>query len=710
MPTVPSGLSQWTIDHRSFSWKLLIGLVFLMSLGTAGARAEPVTDTLEGDVALLSEKLSTDSTLSGFGSFSATEKAEIERAIAFEKWEADSFTSTSSALESNLNSTLFKSGSAADTAISADESAISSGASALPDTGSAVEAIGGEALDVAADGLSLTAPLTLIPLAAALGYQDITTGTNSVYVALFGASEDKERFESEENGAEIDVAAEKLAWVYFPRMPNCTAVAAKSCTEVYEHLHTKCPGGGPAFNVNLETWSVISGNCEFYEHTNRFGENQETRTGQVYHAGTELPNPFATRSMYVLEPEIGKIWYLGSVAGRLKAWEIPGGAITTELAHWTTDTLACLSGGSGVGSVAGYPSQVGPEILIGSVQEHFCLGEGRGLYYATATVRSPSRFHDGLPRHLTKGEEEALEAGGHGITHLTGKELIGSELAAATKTLLETLEKGGERRLEEAAKHWFEGISPETPLPGTAEVVSCAGVGPVCKTAMEEAGFANVHLHTLEWKNANLAIAPGDVTTISPAPKTYAELSQEIIITQNPSAEQVENTSEAWAEKNPESELTTEQRKVLAAECLKTADKGGYGLSECDSVPIFIPGSDISTATAHDKQAIETEPKWIRLNYESAAAKKANGEKRGNVSPGCSGPKEVGEQCDEYPYFASMQGGSTHSPSLEWVNGEDNANEGNRYATFLGKCEIIEYGPFFVVPTQAIPSTYLCNK
>lgn len=680
------------------------------SVGAVSASAEPVTDTVEDDVALLSEKLASDNTLSGFGSFSATEKAEIERAIAFEKWEADGFTGTSSTLESNLNSTLFKSGSAADTAISADESAISSGASALPDTGSAVEAIGGEALDVAADGLGLTIPLTLVPLAAALGYQDITTGTNSVYVALFGASEDEERFKAEENGAEIDVAAENLAWVYFPKMPNCTGSTAKGCTEIYEYLHTKCSGGGPAYNINLATWSIISGNCEFSEHTNRFGENQETRTGQVYHGVTELPNPFATRSMYVLEPEIGKVWYLGSVAGRLEEWKIPGGGITTELAHWTTDTLACLGGGSGVGSVAGYPSQVGPEILIGSVQEQFCLGEGRGLYYATATVRSPSRFHDGLPKHLTKGEEEALEAGGHGITHLTGKELKGSELAAATKTLLEALEEGGERKLEKAAKHWFEGVAPETPLPGTAEVISCAGAGAACKVAMEEAGFTNVHLHTLEWKNADLAIAPGDVTTISPEPKTYAELSQEIVITQNPSAEQVENTSEAWAEKNPESELTPEQRKVLAETCLKTVDKGGYALSECDSAPIFMPGSDVSEAAIHDELAIEAESKWVKLNYESAAAKEGNGEKRANISPGCEGSKEVGEQCDEYPFFATAQGGSTHFPSLEWVDGEDNVREGNRYATFLEKCAITEHGAFLVIPTQAVPSTYLCDK
>jgi hypothetical protein len=280
------------LNYRRFAWTLVVGMILLMGFGTASANAEPVTDTLQDDVALLGEKLSSDSTLSGFGSFSATEKAGIERALAFEKWEADSFTGTSSAFESNLNSTLFKSGSAADTAISADESAISSGASALPDTGSAVEAIGGEALDVAADGLSLTTPLTLIPLAVTLGYQDITTGTNSVYVALFGASKDLERFRAEENGAAIDVAAKKLAWVYFPRMPNCTAVAAKSCTEIYEYIHTKCPGGGPAYNINLETWSVINGNCEFFEHTNRFGENQETRTGQVYHARCRTTEPF----------------------------------------------------------------------------------------------------------------------------------------------------------------------------------------------------------------------------------------------------------------------------------------------------------------------------------------------------------------------------------------------------------------------------------
>jgi hypothetical protein len=45
-------------------------------------------------------------------------------------------------------------------------------------------------------------------------------------------------------------------------------------------------------------------------------------------------------------------------------------------------------------------------------------------------------------------------------------------------------------------------------------------------------------------------------------------------------------------------------------------------VAKCVELPMFFSGSDVPTATEHDERALEGNPDWLLLNYESQADKK----------------------------------------------------------------------------------------
>jgi hypothetical protein len=176
----------------------------------------------------------------------------------------------------------------------------------------------------------------------------------------------------------------------------------------------------------------------------------------------------------------------------------------------------------------------------------------------------------------------------------------------------------------------------------------------------------------------------------------------------------VEELAEALVVDNPEAELTAKVATKVAEKCLKeTETAGNDGVEECKDEPIFLPGEDVLTAAEHDQLAISAYPPWARLNYEKAEVKEANGEKRSwyEGEGGCSSLAPEGESCDEYPFFASAQGGpgKTPKPSLEYIVKEDNSLEGSYYSGFLSSCKVAEHGSFLVVPIVDAPTSKLCN-
>jgi hypothetical protein len=214
------------------------------------------------------------------------------------------------------------------------------------------------------------------------------------------------------------------------------------------------------------------------------------------------------------------------------------------------------------------------------------------------------------------------------------------------------------------------------------------------------------------------------VTRVSPAPGTRIDPalvgSTDVVVHTNPQAAVVDEIAEALQANNPTVELTEEDAEVVASRCLDEAKEAGFDASDCEIEPIFAPGSDIPSATEHDLKAINSYAPWAQLNYESGAAKEEKGEKRGwyKGRGDCEGERPPGKSCDEYPYYATAQGGPGKlvEPSLEYINAMDNRLEGSYYSGFVSSCKMAERGAtgyaFLVTPippSAGVPTTSLCN-
>jgi hypothetical protein len=179
-----------------------------------------------------------------------------------------------------------------------------------------------------------------------------------------------------------------------------------------------------------------------------------------------------------------------------------------------------------------------------------------------------------------------------------------------------------------------------------------------------------------------------------------------------PEAWPIKEVADILEAKNESSELTKEATEEVARRCLWYMSEAGNDASECENLPIFLSGSDVPTATLHDLKALASHPQWVRLNYESGAGKEERGISREWYKGlgGCAGAAPEGNSCDEYPFYASQQGGP--GASLEWIVASDNTGQGAKYAGFLSACKLSEDAPFLAVPippSAGIPTTRLCN-
>ncbi|HXE44087.1 MAG TPA: hypothetical protein VN635_02705 [Conexibacter sp.] len=165
--------------------------------------------------------------------------------------------------------------------------------------------------------------------------------------------------------------------------------------------------------------------------------------------------------------------------------------------------------------------------------------------------------------------------------------------------------------------------------------------------------------------------------------------------------------------------------ETIAAACLWDASRITNGLEACRTMPVFVTGSDVAEATDHDLEAITAHPEWAMLNYEASRAKNGSRSWYDSVAP-CNSDGDAGQQCDEYPFWASEQGGplAPITPSLRYIDGDDNVLQGSRYGSFVQSCGLRTGTPqeganavggtaFLVVPLPSalgIPSTWLCNR
>ncbi len=324
------------------------------------------------------------------------------------------------------------------------------------------------------------------------------------------------------------------------------------------------------------------------------------------------------------------------------------------------------------------------------------------------------------------GKKSEIEGKGATVIPATGTPVTGAKaLESAINAQAEALQRGEDKKAEHLVDHAEKIAVKGTVPPEPSTIPYCRTLTvSFCEKAAEEAGFTKFTVSPLEWATANLEVETEDVVKTEPAEGAEVETSKTITIKPNPEAAAANKLGEALQTKNSEAGLTSEVAKRVAESCLKDTALAEKAASECETLPIFASGSDVPSATEHDLKAIAPisgYPQWVKLNYESSATKEERGEKRAWYEGlgGCSGTKLEGKSCDEYPFFASQQGGetATPTPSLEYISSVDNSEQGSRYGNFVTSCKMAERSStdyaFLAIPLPPvlkIPTiTKLCN-
>jgi hypothetical protein len=250
------------------------------------------------------------------------------------------------------------------------------------------------------------------------------------------------------------------------------------------------------------------------------------------------------------------------------------------------------------------------------------------------------------------------------------------------------------------------------------------------RTDLANAGFINLQREILTSDTADLDQPASAVTVVSPAPGTAIDTSQAVDVTTNPDAMPQPSQREillanTLAAQNANVDATN--KLDVARSCLEledagipntdtSGDSGDKSLTNCSSLPIFISGQDVREAADHDLAALgvttnqwmagqATSPDWVQLNYRPAPQTPGSPSWKRNLWP-CT-QTQSSQNCDEYPFYASLQGGGQANPlpNLEPIDGPQNQLQGSLYYNaFAVPCGLVAGqaaggpAPFLAVP------------
>jgi hypothetical protein len=153
----------------------------------------------------------------------------------------------------------------------------------------------------------------------------------------------------------------------------------------------------------------------------------------------------------------------------------------------------------------------------------------------------------------------------------------------------------------------------------------------------------------------------------------------------------------------------------LARQCLNLTSDEALSFDLCKTLPIFVPGTDYPTATAHRVRAIASWPAWAVLH------RSFKPRTRWQESQTECQDKATGYHCDEFPEQATLEGGNPagtakRRPSLDkTVTEGDNTGLGGKLSAFLGQravptgCKVPNGGKFLVIPLPVPTQTAICN-
>jgi hypothetical protein len=222
------------------------------------------------------------------------------------------------------------------------------------------------------------------------------------------------------------------------------------------------------------------------------------------------------------------------------------------------------------------------------------------------------------------------------------------------------------------------------------------------QAALANAGFTNVQRVTLSSDTVDLDQVASAVTAVSPTPGTAIDTAQPVTVTTNPDTMPQPTQREIDLANILETQspgITDSNKLDVARSCLEledaatgntdtSGDSGDISFTNCSSLPIFISGYDVREAAEHDLEALgwvsspnnngqNVNPAWLQLNRD-IANKPGDGWYRG-VAP-CSSPTPPGENCDEYPFYSTTQGGQ--GANLKYIDATQNQLQGTRLYQF----------------------------
>lgn len=164
-------------------------------------------------------------------------------------------------------------------------------------------------------------------------------------------------------------------------------------------------------------------------------------------------------------------------------------------------------------------------------------------------------------------------------------------------------------------------------------------------------------------------------------------------------------------------DLDPEDAEVVTQQCLRLVTAALVStdpFKDCTQTPIFASGQlDVPEATRHDLEALLTTPTWVALNYRPKASNPSY-EGWYTNDPICQA-KAPGQNCDEYPFYATQQGGhlAVPRPSLKAIDGPQNQTQGSLYNSFRAGCHLADGDQFLAVPIPAtaahLPTLQICN-
>jgi hypothetical protein len=189
-----------------------------------------------------------------------------------------------------------------------------------------------------------------------------------------------------------------------------------------------------------------------------------------------------------------------------------------------------------------------------------------------------------------------------------------------------------------------------------------------------------------DWTGYEPSLPPGTPPPSNPAPRPIESPPPLDPIYENNVLAAMMASGKIWGGEFTQAQKLEQAREVLRA-CVKQAVMGaGHSEEDCETMPIFSPGSNVLEAASHDFDAILGEPQWSVLVFRTAAEKLGAGVGHTwkNSEPVCQANTDSAKQCDEYPFYSSLEGGP--GASLRVIDGVQNGLEGTYYGAFAQIC------------------------